>query len=278
MQTVLTVTLAALAIGGAAHGGGKLVVANDEWTLSDSSWSIAGNQPGEFALNVASWFTGGKTGRFLVPSTDFGLTGNSLRAAMEGAGHEWVVDSSLPFTVETLETFDAVFMVPSSFEWDVGVLSDYIAGGGNAYLGLGTGTASIVAQRWQPFFAGFGLEVDTSHNGIGGVIPIDSAHPIFDGITGLYQNNGTSVFDLDETEDCAEVLVEAGAPGEGMYAASECEFCSGSPDIDGTGMVGFDDLVLLLGNWGPCAGCPADLDCDGSVGFDDLVLLLGNWG
>jgi hypothetical protein len=49
-------------------------------------------------------------------------------------------------------------------------------------------------------------------------------------------------------------------------------------DIDGSGQVGFDDLVLLLGVWGPCGGCAADLDGSGDVGFDDLVLLLGTWG
>ncbi len=41
------------------------------------------------------------------------------------------------------------------------------------------------------------------------------------------------------------------------------------------------ELVLLLGNWGPCpdeGDCPADLDGDGTVGASDLAILLGNWG
>ena len=47
-------------------------------------------------------------------------------------------------------------------------------------------------------------------------------------------------------------------------------------DLDGDGSVGFNDLALLLGAWGPCSGaCPADLDGDGGVGFNDLALLLG---
>jgi sugar lactone lactonase YvrE len=50
-------------------------------------------------------------------------------------------------------------------------------------------------------------------------------------------------------------------------------------DLDGDGSVGFNDLTLLLGAWGPCSGaCPEDLDGDGSVGFNDLTLLLGTWG
>lgn len=48
-------------------------------------------------------------------------------------------------------------------------------------------------------------------------------------------------------------------------------------DLNGDGIVGFDDLLILLGDWGPCAGCPADLDGNGDVGFTDMVQLLGAW-
>ena len=52
-------------------------------------------------------------------------------------------------------------------------------------------------------------------------------------------------------------------------------------DLDGDGSVGVKDLLILLGNWGPCAECAdcvADLDGDCSVGVKDLLILLGNWG
>lgn len=52
-------------------------------------------------------------------------------------------------------------------------------------------------------------------------------------------------------------------------------------DLDGDGVVGTADLVLLLGAWGRCdncAECNADLDEDCFVGPSDLILLLGNWG
>ena len=52
-------------------------------------------------------------------------------------------------------------------------------------------------------------------------------------------------------------------------------------DLDGDGTVGVKDLLILLGNWGPCAECAdcvADLDGDCSVGVKDLLILLGNWG
>jgi len=51
-------------------------------------------------------------------------------------------------------------------------------------------------------------------------------------------------------------------------------------DVTGDGFVGFDDLVTVLADWGPCPGmgdCPADLTGDGSVGFPDLLEVLANW-
>jgi hypothetical protein len=57
--------------------------------------------------------------------------------------------------------------------------------------------------------------------------------------------------------------------------------CAGAPcpaDIDGSGDVGFQDLLALLAAWGPCPGCPEDLDGSGEVGFQDLLELLAAWG
>ncbi len=51
-----------------------------------------------------------------------------------------------------------------------------------------------------------------------------------------------------------------------------------SADLDGDGLVGTPDLVLLLGAWGTDPGGPPDFDGDGNVGTADLIELLGNWG
>ena len=52
-------------------------------------------------------------------------------------------------------------------------------------------------------------------------------------------------------------------------------------DLDDDEQVGVSDLLILLGDWGPCppkGDCPADLNGDGSVGVADFLILLGNWG
>ncbi len=53
-------------------------------------------------------------------------------------------------------------------------------------------------------------------------------------------------------------------------------------DLDQSGSVGVPDLLLLLGQWGPCdrspGDCAADFDGTGAVGVPDLLVLLGSWG
>ncbi|MEE9293904.1 MAG: hypothetical protein V3W34_02920 [Phycisphaerae bacterium] len=52
-------------------------------------------------------------------------------------------------------------------------------------------------------------------------------------------------------------------------------------DLDGNGIVGVPDLLILLAEWGLCADCddcPADLDDNCTVGIGDLLILLDNWG
>lgn len=48
-------------------------------------------------------------------------------------------------------------------------------------------------------------------------------------------------------------------------------------DLDGDGIVGFGDLLIVLSAFGPCDDCDADFDGDGQVGFSDLLALLTAW-
>lgn len=79
------------------------------------------------------------------------------------------------------------------------------------------------------------------------------------------------------------IVVSGKVPGlviTGMLRGVDVELagagCFG--DLDGDEMVGFSDLLSLLGSYGVCPGCPADLDGDGEVAFDDVLALLSAWG
>lgn len=50
-------------------------------------------------------------------------------------------------------------------------------------------------------------------------------------------------------------------------------------DLNGDGVVDFDDMLLLLAAFGRCGGgaCPADLDGNGVVDFGDLLMIVASW-
>ena len=49
-------------------------------------------------------------------------------------------------------------------------------------------------------------------------------------------------------------------------------------DVDGSGTVGFEDLLAVLNDWGICVDCPTDIDASGDVNFLDLLEVLTSWG
>jgi hypothetical protein len=62
------------------------------------------------------------------------------------------------------------------------------------------------------------------------------------------------------------------------YYATLSEVASPCPqDLDGSGDVGFGDLLQVLSNWGNVGGVE-DLDGSGTVDFGDVLAILSNWG
>lgn len=193
---------------------GYVVVNHDEWTLSDTGFSSA--DAGTFALNVASLFTGGGTGSFLVYSNNFGLTGNSLQSTMTGAGHSWTKSTAVSFDLATLSAYDGVFVGGDAA--NNAVLTSYVNAGGDVYLlgGTGGGGAAAEAARWNDFLNAFGLQYASTYNGISGNLAISSSHPLFSGVGTLYHGNGNSIIDLAPSDSRNMILVSSG--GSGLYA------------------------------------------------------------
>ncbi len=195
---------------------GKVVANHDEWTLSDRGFTDAPDAA-QFARNLASYFTDGGAGNFLVYSTNFGLTGTSLATTMQDAGHTWTVDATQDFTVDNLLNFDAVFLAGS--EADNAVLIEYVNAGGNVYLAGGTGSSGVFADAqaeanaWNTFLAEFGFEFQAPYNGVGGVLSVTPGHPLFENVGSLYFDNGNSVAELDATDPNTEIILASGAEG-----------------------------------------------------------------
>ncbi len=81
------------------------------------------------------------------------------------------------------------------------------------------------------------------------------------------------VFRIDHVQ-LAVTTGEGGGIAGGGNNALPC-------DLDGDGVVGASDLVILLGSWGECGNCNTcqpDFNTDCVVDATDLLILLGNWG
>src|SRR5262249_21145636 len=198
---------------------GKVVVSNDEWAFTDAGFTAASDTE-RFVDNVAGWFTGGQPGSFLAYSSNHAFNQSSLAAAMRRAGHSLIVSTSLPFTLATLENYNGVFVGGNML--DNQVLIDYVNAGGNVYLAGGTGvlgSAAMEAADWNTFAGAFGLALAPAFNGITGTTPTRSTLPIFQGVSALSMNNGTSVFDLNPADPRVQwAPAPAGGGLSGVYA------------------------------------------------------------
>ncbi len=99
------------------------------------------------------------------------------------------------------------------------------------------------------------------------------------GVTTDLDGNPRFVDDLGTPDtgnaDCVNPIVDMGA-------YEFLPFPSPPGDLNGDGVVGIIDLLMLLAGWGDCPAlpeqCSADLNYDCVVGIGDLLTLLANWG
>lgn len=230
---------------------GKIVLANDEWTLSNTGFTNAPTSTTDFVENVTAWFGGGGGGTFHAFSTNFGLTGTFLDTAMSNAGHTYTTGFGPSFDLATLLTYDGIFLAGAGAPLDTSVLIDYVNAGGNVYLAGGTanfGGAAGEAAFWNPFLNAFGLGFGSPYNGVLAVVPISSSHPIFDGsggvVTGLFQNNGNDALDIDITDARGQVLITAN--GHDLYAVFDSD-AGNAPEPSVLLLMGGGLLALVHG-------------------------------
>ncbi len=187
---VVAMVLAA-STGSVTAQGSTIVVANDEWSLSDSGFNLASTTP-TFVSNLVAEFGP----RIHAYSGNFGFTGARLAAAMAAAGATYTVGTGISFDIPTLSQYNALFLGGTYLDLSqIGVLRSFVASGGGVYIagGTGAGGAGTEAAAWNPFLSDFGLQFASSYNGLSGAVDV-SGDSIFNGVLALYQNNGQSIF------------------------------------------------------------------------------------
>lgn len=179
---------------------GTIIVNNDEWTTSDTGFAQAGaTSTGNFVRNVANLLTGG-SGDILIYSSNFSLNQSQFLNTLTGAGYtvqRQDVNPIASFTLPNLIGFEAIFLAGLPVPADLSVLQAYVNQGGGVYLAGGTaaiaGGSAGEAAAWDAFLNAFGLDFASTFNGVSGNVAPNTAHPLFNGVTTLYYNNGSSV-------------------------------------------------------------------------------------
>lgn len=177
---------------------GTIVVNGDEWTLSDSGYSLAGASNADtFAQNLIAFLDGDGVagGNALIYSTNFGLTGSNLNTSLTSAGYAVTTSTATTFDLTTLMGYDAIFLGGGGFAKDDAVLAAYVNAGGGVYIAAGTGFGGAAGEAalWNGFLTEFGLELGTVYNGVAGNQPAGTG-PLFDGVTQLYFDNANTVY------------------------------------------------------------------------------------
>ena len=222
-----------------------VVVNNDEWTLSNTGFANALGDTELFVTNLASFFSGGAAGTFHAYTNNFGFTQSSLSATLGVSGHTYTTGTGFAFTPENITGYDAIFL--GGFYLDsaeISTLIDYANSGGHVYLAGGTavGSAATEAAAWNPFLNTFGMSYASSYNGISGNIDVTSAtHPIFDGVSVLYQNSGSSI---------SGTGIQVSLNGQGLYAVSAIPIPA-AVWLFGSGLIGLIGIARRKEAWLP---------------------------
>ena len=251
-----------------------------------------------FRFNGSTWVDDGKIqslpvdpvskfGSSMAISGDVVIVGASAHTGsatiFREIGGDWVQEADLTpfdgadndFFGTSVDVFGDTAIVGSPFDDDFGSAS------GSAYVfrydGLGwSGVGKMMPLGGSQFdFVGYSVAIEglTSIVGASGDNTSGGSAGAFHAFNGFI---GTDCNDNGTADDC-EILAGDVPDTNGNGVPDECDVTG---DVNGDGVVGISDFLLLLSAWGPCGecnACPADLDGDCQVGIHDLLILLAAW-
>jgi len=153
--------------------------------------------------------------------------------------------------------------------------------------------AVISYQRWYSNHAGASpfndiFVVDVSNDGGQSWVNVETVGPGGSQVVGGWNFHQFLVSDFVAPTDEVQVrfiasdfdpqaLIEA-AVDQFRVSVIDCDSNTCPGDLSGDDVVDGADLLVMLSNWGPCAGCEADLNGDDAVDGSDLLQLLSEWG
>ncbi len=201
--------LSFVVISATADAQGRVFVNSDEWTLSSTGVSFAGQaNVTAFTRNVTSWLTGGTTGSVLIASTNFGFPPSTISSDLNSGGFAFTTtQNNSAGAWANRASYSALFVDASSagpgsnaqLQAD---LQSYVLGGGSVFVNFGTGIGGSAseANAFNTFLGYFGIQAALQYNGIVGVQNTTTyaaqgpyGAPLFTNVSGLYQNLGNTL-------------------------------------------------------------------------------------
>ncbi|MDP6891049.1 MAG: M12 family metallo-peptidase [Phycisphaerales bacterium] len=103
--------------------------------------------------------------------------------------------------------------------------------------------------------------------------------------TGIWRPSGFDFMPGEPTDcnhnsvaDVCDIIDGTSSDADGNGIPDECGPLPCVADLDVSGTVGTDDLLIVISFWGACPGCGADFDQDGLIDASDLLVILSAWG
>jgi len=194
-----------------------------------------------------------------------------------------VVESTLvgPDGIQAMLVLGDDLFVSSALE---GIVWKGDAVSGNfEYFGCGcSGPAQGMAHDDSSLYAGDGfgqyVRYDLSTGSLmdEGFLPYGISAMVRDGEDLLLSETNGTIHRIDPTtwEELGTLISPIAIEAMQLAAGVPCPW-----DLDGSGVVGINDFLVLLAAWGPVpTPDPPDFDGDGNVGITDFLELLAHWG
>lgn len=203
---------------------GGIIAVGDEWLVSDQAFTQFQSQTEQLVDNIAGYFDNDGPSSFAVFSNNTIAYGTTIGARMTSLGHSWNVNPAQPFTLATLQQYDAVFLAGpvGSGGANAGTLAQYVNSGGRVMVMAGTGqfgSAPAEAAAWDPFLNTFGLDFGDTWFGRppAGLLQIPAqptSHPLGTLISTVLWGYGHTAMDLDPNNPANQVALYGDFTGQ----------------------------------------------------------------
>ncbi len=265
------------------------------WAPGSAAAVLLGSPAGSGGFRLAREISE-EPDEFIVGRCDMSSTPTTRPIIWKKTGPETYGLGQLLDLLSPMEVHDAVGVSPD------GAQAVGLGAFGGTATGVSWDTTTNAATSMGTLCCSQNVVYDVNNDGIG-VGYVGISFEVFRAVLfwkGQAYDLNERIVNVPEIGDSLFLHVATGITGDGRIVGKFGGFASGEPlspgrifiltpvpdptvpgDTNGDGMVNIEDLLAVLGAWGPCgappAPCPADVDDDGVVGVGDLLLVLGNW-